>query len=98
MDDQFGTHRSGTQFQSEQPPPMYPATIMFNAGRRNDEIGIADYPSLNCTFSLRLITDGNVNGRKCARSKRATALGLKCDSNSLAPDLLSTICTTKEDG
>lgn len=48
---------SGTQFQSEQPPPMYPTTMTFHAGRRNDEIGIADYPSpeVNCTFSLNLI-------------------------------------------
>lgn len=48
---------SGTQFQSEQPPPMYPTTMTFNAGRRNDEIGIADYPSpeVNCTFSLKLV-------------------------------------------
>ncbi len=48
---------SGTQFQSEQPPPMYPTTMTFNAGRRNDEIGIADYssPEVNCTFSLKLI-------------------------------------------
>lgn len=33
-----------------------PASNAPVTGRRNDEIGTANYPSLDCAFSLRLIT------------------------------------------
>lgn len=36
-------------------PFNYPTTITISAGRNNEKIGVADYPSLPCRFALKLI-------------------------------------------
>jgi hypothetical protein len=46
---------SGTQTQFDGSSSVYPTTITISAGRIHEKIGVADYPSFPCRFSLKLI-------------------------------------------